>query len=351
MTSGAVLASWTSAADRPRRPPRLLVASSSEGLRYAKALQKELRPECVSDRWDEGFFKPGDFTLEALIERSVDYDGAIVLATSDDRVVTRGLDKPAPRDNLILEYGLFVATFGRHRALLVVQDGGARVSLPSDLFGLTFVPFHRGKSARKSVSPVAATIKVLATQWNKEPLLDAAQQSRMNALLELLISELRDRSEIVADFGLHVFLVDRRYVDPQLVRVARKRLTAKSPQPRSFARGEAVVGTCWLREEEVLADFTSEPFASATADTWRLMGDDARLGMDWEEFEKSRRRFKAVGAVPITGFRAGTGFAGALSYNLGWEAKTDVESLRQPEVTRILSLCAEAIAAVLGHYT
>lgn len=251
----------------------------------------------------------------------------------------------------MLEYGLFVATFGRSRALLVVeQPGHESMNLPSDLFGLTFLPFRRKKSAKRSVAPVAAAVGVLTSQWNAAELLDAAQQTRINSLLELLLGELRDRSKITADFGLHVFLVDRRFEEPQLVRVARKRMTPKAPQPRSFARGEAVVGTCWRREEEVLADFTREPLASADQDAWNLMSEDSRFGMTWSEYENSRIRFKAVGAVPITGFRAGTGFAGALSFNLGTEAAVDVDALRETEATRVLSLCAEAISAVLGHY-
>lgn len=332
-----------------RRKPRLFIASSSEGLAYAKALKKLLKPGFDCDTWNEGAFRPGEYTLESLIERSANYDGAVVVATADDRVWSRAREAAAPRDNLILEYGLFVATFGRRRALLVVE-GGRDMKLPTDVAGLTYLPFRRTRKPAKGLRDAAVAMNVLAQSWAGEPVLDDMQHQRIDSLLELLISEFRNRSNIEADFGLHVFLIDRRYKKPRMVRVARKRITPKAPQPRSFAIGEGITGTCWEREDEVLVDFESEPYASATAEEWETLSDDVRVGMNWAQFDQSRKRFKAVGAVPITGYRAGTGFAGCLSYNLGHDSKATAEDLREPEVKGLLGLCAEGMAAVLGHY-
>jgi hypothetical protein len=99
----------------------------------------------------------------------------------------------------------------------------------------------------------------------------------------------------------------------------------------------------------VFADFTSEPFASITEQEWLLLDERQRLGMDWELFVASRERYKAVGAVPITGFRPGSGFAGCIAYNLGLDSPTEANALRGPEVATVLGLCAEGTAVMLGQ--
>ena len=54
---------------------------------------------------------------------------AVLIATPDDQVRSRGADAPAPRDNVILELGLFMGGLGRPRTILVKQRGQALRSL------------------------------------------------------------------------------------------------------------------------------------------------------------------------------------------------------------------------------
>ncbi len=336
------------AAEPPLRPPRLLIASSSEGLPNARALRNAVRPDIDADVWDEGLFKSGEYTLESLLEHSREFDGALVLATADDRVISRKIASAAPRDNLLLEYGLFVAVFGRRRTLLLIEAvGGFKV--PSDVAGLTYIPFARTAKPTKGLEAAAKTVRLHAARWSAVSELEMEQRARIEDLLKLLISEVGSRTAIEADFGLHVFVVDQRYQPPQLVRVARSRLTPKAPKRRMFARGEGIVGTCWEREYPVLADFTSEPYASITKKKWSALSNRERLGMDWDLFSESRERYKAVGAIPITGFRPGAGFSGCIAYNLGYDSATDVKALREPEVGTLLGFCAEGMAVVLGQ--
>lgn len=48
---------------------------------------------------------------------------------------------PAPRDNVIFELGLFMGRLGKARAILMEQRG-KDVKLPSDLTGITTIPYQ-----------------------------------------------------------------------------------------------------------------------------------------------------------------------------------------------------------------
>jgi len=329
------------------RRPRLLIASTTEALDYARALQSLLAPDIDAAVWDEGLFEPGEFSLESLEEHSGEFDGALVMATADDRVIARKKQFNAPRDNVVFEFGLFVAIFGRKRALLLVE-AGQDIKAPTDIAGLTGVPFSKTDPIEDGLEPAAKRLKTLAPRWRDAPL-DRELQDRIEALLRLSINDIQDRSGIASEFGLHVFLIDKRTDPPQLVRVARQRLGPKSPKPRSFANGQGVVGTSWRREESVFADLTEGPLRHATEAEWMALDERARLGMDYELLSASRGRYRAVGAVPITSFRPESGYMGCVAYNLGRGSTVDPAVLQSPAVVRVLDSCAETMAIILGR--
>lgn len=329
------------------RRPKLLIASSSEGVEYAKALKVLLTPNIDSDVWIEGFFEAGDFTLETLEEHSREYDGALVVATADDQVTSRNKETPAPRDNLVFEFGLFVAVFGRRRALLLVE-AEAGVKVPTDVAGLTYLPFQRTSVAGEGLESAAAEIRRLAKRW-KDSLLEKERKATVERLLRLSIDEVQDRSDIRSEFGLHVFFVDERRDPPELVRVARQRIGPKSPRSQSFKHGEGIVGTCWASEGPVFADFSSGPLRDADKAEWEAMSSAERLGMSWDQLLISRDRYRAVGAVPITSFRQEPGFIGCVAYNLGRRSSVNPEILETEPVVRVFDFIAETMTVVLGE--
>jgi len=91
----------------------------------------------VALRWDDTtVFKPGDFVFDRLAEHAQLVDGAILIFTGDDRVWYRDDKVSQPRDNVLLEYGLFSAALGRKRAI-VCRSEDPRV--PTDLDGIVRV--------------------------------------------------------------------------------------------------------------------------------------------------------------------------------------------------------------------
>lgn len=123
-------------------PVQVFIGSSAEGLQIAKNLQAELEasPDCVVHRWDIGTFDPGSITLDALIAKANRVDFAILVATGEDTLTTRGMEMAAVRDNIVFEFGLFLGALGRERVYLL-SVGDAK--LPSDLSGLTRLVYQK----------------------------------------------------------------------------------------------------------------------------------------------------------------------------------------------------------------
>jgi hypoxanthine phosphoribosyltransferase len=127
-----------------RRRPKVFLASSSEAANLLDRLAFMVEAEgAAALRWPDAF-PAGQFVLEGLIEASRTVDGALILATADDLLSQRGHEAWAPRDNVLVELGIFVSALSRRRAALVVAvDPPRDIRLPSDLAGLvplTFAP-------------------------------------------------------------------------------------------------------------------------------------------------------------------------------------------------------------------
>src|SRR5262245_16062611 len=120
----------------PRRP-RLFLASSSEAASLLGSVAFMVEDEGAEPlRWPQAF-SAGQFVLEGLIDASRSVDGALILATADDLVSHRGEEKWAPRDNVLVELGIFVSALSRRRAALIVAaEASMDIRLPSDLAGL-----------------------------------------------------------------------------------------------------------------------------------------------------------------------------------------------------------------------
>ena len=71
----------------------------------------------------------------------------------------RGDQAPAARDNVLFELGLFMGALGRERTYVVTEKS---VRLPSDLAGVTTVPFERGEGINKvaNMGPVVTKLQI-----------------------------------------------------------------------------------------------------------------------------------------------------------------------------------------------
>ena len=125
---------------------KIFIATSKEALgtkwltsalKLAREEIKKNHPGVRLELWTDQF-QPGEITAERLIEIASEYLGAIVVLTGDDFVTMRGTSSPAPRDNLVLETGLFLSRTGLQNVLPLREKDS---QWPSDLLGVTFKEF------------------------------------------------------------------------------------------------------------------------------------------------------------------------------------------------------------------
>lgn len=113
---------------------RIFVGSATESRdiaeRVASALEKAGHEPI---RWWRAF-NSGDITIDRIIELAQDVDGAVFLAGATDKTWYRSAKTMSPRDNVILEYGVFASRLGL-RATMLVKDLDTR--LPTDIGGVT----------------------------------------------------------------------------------------------------------------------------------------------------------------------------------------------------------------------
>ena len=138
--------------------PSVFVGSSVEGLPIVDAIVVNMERDCEVVPWT-ALFEPGEFTLEAL-ESYLDRFDFAILFTADVSVESRGATSNAPRDNVLVELGLFMGKLGRRRTIVIV-DRSVDMRLPTDLAGLTFATYapHHSGNYRSSVSAACIRIK------------------------------------------------------------------------------------------------------------------------------------------------------------------------------------------------
>lgn len=131
----------------PNATPILFVGSSVEGLSVAREVQSQLKHDKVEVRiWTTGVFGPGGISIDSLLDQVAVADFAVFVFGPDDLVGSRDTVHAAPRDNVILEMGLFMGRVGRQRVFMLMEHG-ADLKIPSDLLGVTPLTFVRSATA------------------------------------------------------------------------------------------------------------------------------------------------------------------------------------------------------------
>jgi len=144
-----------------REKVRVFIISSAEALPVARLVANSFEHDpFLTTIWTDGVFKVANYTLQDL-EAAVDQsDFAIAIAHADDITESRNKDWPAPRDNVVFELGLFMGKLGRQRAILM-EPREDKVKLPSDLSGITTIPyrFEVGQDAAALMSPACDKLR------------------------------------------------------------------------------------------------------------------------------------------------------------------------------------------------
>jgi hypothetical protein len=151
--------------------PPVFIGSSAEGRPIAQAVLDQLSHETNPKLWTDQLFLPGQYPLDTLEKQLRQNAFAILVATPDDQLIKRGVELPAMRDNLLLEFGLFTGALGRQRAFFLCPDSPT-VELPSDLLGMIMATYD-GTCAHGAAEEIAAAVArpcqqilaVIREQW------------------------------------------------------------------------------------------------------------------------------------------------------------------------------------------
>lgn len=141
----------------------VLIFSTTEGKRYANALQANLAGadgvSILPTVWSQNVFKVGQVHIDALILGISKTDFVVVIATPDDITKSRGRSSPSPRDNLVLEIGLAMGIISRRRTFLV-QPRNVKQKIPSNLLGVIAAEFVaiKGGNPQALLGPAATQI-------------------------------------------------------------------------------------------------------------------------------------------------------------------------------------------------
>lgn len=151
----------------PSNRPSLFIASSTEGLAVAHALQELLHYDMEPTVWSQGLFQPTASLLQKLVREAQQYDLAVFIFVPDDDLVLRQQEYRAVRDNVVFEYGLFVGTLGLERCFLITPFDAPALRLPTDLLGAVPMTFNASRSDKNLVAALGPAASQLRRVWDK----------------------------------------------------------------------------------------------------------------------------------------------------------------------------------------
>jgi predicted nucleotide-binding protein len=124
-----------------REKIRVFIITSREALPIGRAIEDAFEHDNFQVvLWPNDVFRVANYPIEDLERELEAADFAVAIAQPDDLVKVRRSKRPAPRDNVIFEVGFFMGRLGRARAILM-EPRGEDVKLPSDLKGITTIPY------------------------------------------------------------------------------------------------------------------------------------------------------------------------------------------------------------------
>lgn len=149
------------------KQPKIFIGSSGSRKFVAEALAAKLKPLIKGEVrvWaNDGIFTPSSGTLQILIDQAKECDFGVFIFGADDKVSSKGKRYAGPRDNVVFEGGMFTGTCGICRTFFVCEDH-ARLKMPSDLSGVTFLNFQLSGTPPKA--SFGSAVKRIATVINK----------------------------------------------------------------------------------------------------------------------------------------------------------------------------------------
>lgn len=141
---------------------RVFVATSSESLEYAYAVQENLERDADVTVWPQDIFHPSISALESLLKAIERFDFGVFVFSADDLVRIRGKRFGSVRDNVLFELGLFIGKLGRERNFVLIPGSNKDFHIATDLIGmmpLAFDDLRADQNLRAALGPACNQIR------------------------------------------------------------------------------------------------------------------------------------------------------------------------------------------------
>jgi len=148
--------------------PSVFIGSSSEVSALVDTLVQELATVADVKPWSRsGLFTPGKYALPELIKEVETVDFAVLVFSPDDKVTSRAKVFLSARDNVLIEFGLFLNSLGLERTFVVIGKG---VKVASDLTGLTVIYYDHSKYLTDPATALQSVVAKIRSQMGTKGL-------------------------------------------------------------------------------------------------------------------------------------------------------------------------------------
>ena len=149
--------------------PALFVGASSEGLDIARKVRAQLKHDAEVTLWTDDVFRLNESALDGLFRQLQLADFAALVLTPDDLTESRGRTSESPRDNILLELGLFLGHLGRRRTF-AIYDSDRAPKVPSDLLGITLATYKGNRADGNLMAAVGEACDLIRESMQAERL-------------------------------------------------------------------------------------------------------------------------------------------------------------------------------------
>ena len=162
----------------------------SRGSRRARAIELLLATDAEVSLWNEGVFGLNYGTLESLVGKLAYFAFSILVLTPDDVTNSRGTEQNSPRDNVLLELGLFLGHLGRARTFVVLDPNA--VKIPTDLAGVTLATYSGSREDGNLIAALSPACTIIRGHIREQGPLPASLP-----VIDKSSARFRDRSDLV----------------------------------------------------------------------------------------------------------------------------------------------------------
>ena len=160
--------------------PRVFIASAGESLDVAYAIQANLERDAECTVWTQAVMRLSRSTAHNITTQLDGSDFGIFVFNPDDVVLSRGGKYAGPRDNVVLELGMFAGRLGVE-STFIVMPRGANIKLPSDLLGLAvseYPPDREDGNLEAALGPACNAIRKELKTFKRTPTLAESREDR-----------------------------------------------------------------------------------------------------------------------------------------------------------------------------